>query len=50
MKQRYAALVSLGLCELEQRADFEPLRVPCVTSLEVGRRLKMQALSKCQLK
>lgn len=49
MKQRNAALVGLGLGELEQRADLEPLSVPCVTSLEVDRRLKMQALSKCQL-
>lgn len=37
MKQRNAALVGLGLCELEQRADLEPLSVPCVTSLEVDR-------------
>lgn len=50
MKQRDAALVGLGLCKLEQRANLEPLSVPCVTSLEVDRRLKMQALSECQLK
>lgn len=35
MKQRDAALVGLGLSELEQRADLEPLGVPRVTSLEV---------------
>ena len=40
MKQRDAALVGLGLCELEQRADLEPLSVPCVTSLEVNRFIK----------
>lgn len=50
MKQRDAALVGLGLCKLEQRADLEPLCVPCVTSLEVDRGLKMQAPSECQLK
>lgn len=50
MKQRNAALVGLGLRELEQRADLEPLGVPCVASLEVEQRLKMQALSKCQLR
>lgn len=37
MEQRDAALVGLGFCELEQRADLEPLGVPCVTSLEVDR-------------
>lgn len=37
MKQCNAALVGLGLRKLEQRADLEPLCVPCVTSLEVGR-------------
>lgn len=37
MKQRNAALVGLGLCKLEQRADLEPLGIPCVTSLEVDR-------------
>lgn len=35
MKQRNAALVGLGFCELEQRAYLEPLGVPCVTSLKV---------------
>lgn len=35
MKQCDAALVGLGLCELEQRADLEALCVACVTSLEV---------------
>lgn len=50
MKQRNAALVSLRFCELEQRADFEALCVPRVTSLKVDRRLKMQTPSKCQLK
>lgn len=50
MKQRDAALVGLGFHKLEQRAYLEPLGVPRVTSLEVDRRLKMQALSKCQLK
>ncbi len=37
MKQRNAALVGLSFCELEQRADLEPLSVPCVTPLEVDR-------------
>ena len=37
MKQCNTALVGLGLCKLEQRADLEPLSVPCVTSLEVDR-------------
>ena len=35
MKQRNAALVGLGLCEFEQRADLEPCSVPRVTSLKV---------------
>lgn len=35
MEQRNAALVGLGFCELEQRADLEPLGVPRVTPLEV---------------
>lgn len=49
MKQCNAALVGLGLCELEQRADLETLCVARVTSLEVDRMVKkMQALSKCQ--
>lgn len=42
MKERNAALVGLSLCELEQRADLETLGVPCVTSLEVDRWLKME--------
>lgn len=50
VKQRNAALVGLGLCKLEQRADLEALCVPCVTSLEVDPRLKMQAAFKCRLK
>lgn len=37
MKQRNAALVGLGLCKLEQRAELESLSVSCVTSLEVDR-------------
>lgn len=35
MKQRNAALVGLGFCELEQGANLEPLGVPSVTSLKV---------------
>lgn len=37
MEQRDAALVGLGLSQLEQRADLEALCVPSVTSLEVDR-------------
>lgn len=50
MKQCNAGLVGFGLCKLEQRADLEPLGVPCVTSLEVDRSLKMQVPFKCQFK
>lgn len=50
MKQRDAALVGLGLCELEQRANLEALCVPCVTSLEIDPLLETRALSKRQLK
>jgi len=50
MKQRDAALVGLGLRELEQGADLEPLGVPRVTSLEAERRFKRQAPSKCRFK
>lgn len=46
MEQRYAALVGLGLGELEQRADLEPLCVPRVTSLDVEQPLNMQDLSR----
>lgn len=49
MEQRNAALVGLGLGELEQRADLEPLCVPCVTPLEAEPRLNMQDFSKCQM-
>lgn len=35
MKQRNAALVGLGFCELEQGANLEALGVPSVTSLKV---------------
>lgn len=49
MEQRDAALVGLGLGELEERTDLEPLCVPCVTPLEVEPRLNMQDFSKCQM-
>lgn len=49
MKQSNSALVGLSLCELEQRANLEPLGIPSVTSLEVDRSLKMQDPSKRQL-
>lgn len=49
MKQGNAALVGLGLCELEQRAELEPLCVPCVTSLEEDGRLKIQTSSNVSL-
>lgn len=39
VKECNAAPVGLGLCKLEQRADLEPLSVPCVTSLETDRRI-----------
>lgn len=34
MKQGDAALVGLGLGELQQRVDLETHSIPCVTSLE----------------
>lgn len=34
MQQRYAALVGLGLCQLEQRTDLKAYGISCVTSLE----------------
>lgn len=50
MKKCNAALVSLGLCEFQQRVNLETHSIPCVTSLQSTPMINMLDLSKDLLK